>query len=309
MSWLQRWWRGWNADWQRPSDPDWHSALASLAGAVLLWPLTNQLPMLGFDWRTYFWAGDFRQYPPWTQWVLWPLLALPWRAGLAGLNALLLMTVAVSAAREVYRQPGRSISFAITSEALGVVLLTLFTPPVIVLLWVGNIEAVALWGLLFMPAGLALVLLKPHLGVWAVLSRRSWLVWAVLFGLLSLLIWPGWPFRLLGSVGERVQHPSAFGWISLGWPLIVIGLTLLTRTPADALPLMAAGAFLSPFLMPQHFVFLLPALGRVRGWRRLALWAGAWLLAVPLMFDGWLKYLGLGFPLLVWWFTRKAGEA
>lgn len=109
---------------------------------------------------------------------------------------------------------------------------------------------------------------------------------------------------MLLSVGDRIQHPSAFGWINLGWPIILIGIVLLIRTPAEPLPLMAAGSFLSPFLMPQHFVLLLPALGYVRGWRRLALWAGSWLLIVPLMFNGWPKYLALGFPLLVWWFTR-----
>jgi hypothetical protein len=294
---------GWRENWLKAEPPDWRSAFAALAGALLLWPLTSQLPMLGFDWRVYFWARDFRQYPPWIEWALAPLLALPWRAGLAGLNALLLMTVAVSVAREVFQGNHRS-ALPLTSEALGCVLLALFTPPVMILLWVGNIEALALWGMLLMPVGIPWVLLKPHLGLWAVLSRRSWIIWAAAFGLLTLLMWQFWPMRVLGSITDRIQHPSAFGWASLGWPMIVIGLALLGQTSPDPLALMAAGSFLSPFLMPQHFVLLLPALGRVKGARRSILWAGTWLLLSPLIFNNALKWLALGFPALVWWMLR-----
>ncbi|MBI3244771.1 MAG: hypothetical protein HYZ49_21035 [Chloroflexi bacterium] len=303
MTSTRRWRLGWRENWLRAEPPDWRSALAVLAGALLLWPLTHQLPMLGFDWRVYFWARDFRQYPPWIEWALAPLLALPWRTGLAGLNALLLMTVAVSVAREVFGGERRP-AWRLTSNALGCVLLALFTPPTMILLWVGNIEAVALWGMLMMPVGIPWVLLKPHLGLWAVLSRRSWIIWAAAFGLLTLVVWQFWPTRVLGSVTDRIQHPSAFGWASLGWPMIAIGLTLLAQTPPDPLALMAAGSFLSPFLMPQHFVLLLPALGRVKGTRRLILWAGTWLLLIPLIFNSGLKWLALGFPALVWWMLR-----
>lgn len=67
-------------------------------------------------------------------------------------------------------------------------------------------------------------------------------------------------------------------------------------------------SFHSPFLMPQHFVFFLPAPGKVRGPGRLLLWAASWLLAIPTMFGGWIKALALGFPLLVWWALRFAPE-
>jgi len=200
---------------------------------------------------------------------------------------------------------GHPASSDVTSEALGTALLALCTPPVFILLWVGNIEGLALFGMLIMPVGVVWLSLKPHLGVWAILSRRSWVVWSAVFIALTLLIWPGWPFKLVNSLNDRLRHPSAFGWASLGWPMIVVGIVLLVMTPADALPLMAAGSFLSPFLMPQHFVLFLPALGRVRGVRRLLLWAASWLVAVPILFGGWIKVLALGFPLLVWWMLRN----
>jgi len=301
---LGAWQRQWNEGWMKPERPDWRSAVAALTGAILIWPLVDRLPMLGFDWRVYFWARDFQQYPPWTEWALAPLLALPWRLGLSGLNALLLTTVAIAVSREVYLKAGR-ITSSTTSEALGCVLLALFTPPVMILLWVGNIEAVAMFGMLIMPVGVAWVLLKPHLGLWAVLSRRSWMIWAAAFGIVTLVVWQLWPMRVLGTVSERIQHPSAFGWASLGWPMILLGILLLFRTPPEPLALMAAGCFFSPFLMPQHFVLFLPALGKVRGGRRLVLWAAAWLLIIPLMFDGWAKCLALVFPLVVWWMLQS----
>lgn len=299
--WRERWRIGWL---KTDSDPDWRSVLAVLAGALILWPLTDRLPMLGFDWRVYFWARDFRQYPPWIEWALAPLLALPWRQGLSALNALLLMTVAVSVARQVYRRSER-VTQAVTNEALGAALLALLTPPVAVLLWVGNIESLALFGMLILPVGVMWVLLKPHLGVWMILARRSWLVWATVFGVITLVVWPLWPLRVGGSVAERIQHPSAFGWASLGWPMILIGGALFIFSPPEPLALMAAGSFLSPFLMPQHFVLMLPALGVARGRKRLALWAAAWLLLIPLMFNGPIKALALGFPLMVWWVIKN----
>jgi hypothetical protein len=197
-------------------------------------------------------------------------------------------------------------SWAVTNEALGAATLALLSPPVFILLWVVNIESLALFGSLFLPLGLPLILLKPHVYVWAILSRRKWMIWAAIFGAASLLIWGMWPLHVMESVSGRIQHPSAFGWSGVGLPMILIGALLLVFTNADPLRLMAAGSFLSPFLMPQHFVLLLPALGRVRGWKRLGLWAGAWLMAMPVMFGEWMniKYLALGFPLLIWWMLR-----
>jgi len=259
--------------------------------------------MLGYDWRIYFWAQDFRQYPPWVGIALAPLLALPWRAGLSLLNALLLMTVAIGVAREVYRRY-ETVTWAVRREAWGAVLLALCTPSVFILLWVGNIEAVALWGMIFLPVGVVWLLLKPHLGVWAILSRRTWIIWAAVFGVLTLVIWPGWPLQVLGSVGDRIQHPSAFGWASLGWPMIPIGLFLLSQSIAEPLILMAAGCFLSPFLMPQHFALFTPAFGKVRGYQRLALWGASWLMLIPVIFTGPIKWLALGYPLVIWWLLR-----
>lgn len=221
------------------------------------------------------------------------------------MNSLLLTSVAVSVVRQVYRYGAGISPRSLAGEALAAAFLALLTPPTLIMMWTANVEAVALWGWLIMPLGIPLLLLKPHLGAWVVLSRRSWVLWTLLFGIASLVLWPSWPFHLMNTVAGRAQHPAAFGWASLGWPILLIGVVLLIWTPADDLLLMAAGSFLSPALMPQHFVLLLPALGRVRGWRRLALWAASWLLAVPLMFNGWPKYLALGFPLIVWWMTRS----
>lgn len=312
LNWVRRWWLRWNEQWTRPEAFDWKTALAIVVGSCLLWPLTNLLPMLGYDWFIYFWQRDFRQYPQWVEWALAPLLALDWRTGFALLNAILLMSVAIGAAREVYRVNPTS-TWQVRGNASFAALLALLTPPVFVLLWVGNIDGLALAGILIMPVGLLWLSLKPHLGLWATLARRSWVIWGVIFCVVMLIIFPGWPIRLLDSIGFRIQHPSAFGWASLGWPMIPIGLLLLAFTPADPIMLMAAGSFLSPFLMPQHFILLTPAFGRVQGYWRVALWAASWLLIIPLAFaglwNGYGKALALGYPLLVWFALRRTYTA
>jgi hypothetical protein len=312
MDLMKRWWNDWFRQWAQPEAWDWRAALAIMLGSLLLWPLTNLLPMLGYDWYIYFWQHDFRQYPQWIEWSLAPLLALPWRTGLAWLNAILLMSVAVAAAREVYRRATR-ITAAVRVDALLAALMALLTIPVLVLLWVGNIDGLALMGLLVMPVGIFWITLKPHLGLWAVLSRRSWTIWAIIFCGVMLLLFPGWPFRLVASLGDRLQHTSAFGWASLGVWMIPIGIVLLVKSPADPVMLIAAGCFLSPFLMPQHFVLLAPAYGRVSGLSRLLLWVVSWLLIIPLavpgVWGGLIKALALFYPLLVWFLLRKSSIA
>jgi hypothetical protein len=298
----------WIQQWRHTERFDWRATLAILIGGIVLWPLTNLLPMLGYDWYIYFWLGDFRQYPAWVEWALAPLLALEWRSGLALLNAIMFMSVAVAASREVYKR-APAITRAVTLDALFSALLALCTLPVLTLAWVGNIDGLALFGFVSMPAGIVWLTLKPHLGFWAMLSRRSWLLWAILFCSIMLLISPGWPMQLIGSLGQRLQHPSAFGWASLGWWMIPVGLVLLMGSSADPIVLMAAGSFLSPFLMPQHFVLLTPAFGRVSGIKRIVMWLTSLLLIFPMgitgIWGGSGKALALVYPLTVWLILRK----
>lgn len=284
-------------DWMTGPTP--RRALAAcvvLVSGVILTPLVMQLPLIGWDWQACFGAqgslvpptGDcYTQYPPWTFWILRPLTILPWKVGLSFQLSVMLMTVAVSASQGAQRY----------WEAA---LLALLTPPVLSLLWLGQIDGLAMWGLLCFPAGMIWALTKPNITVWALFARRQWVIWAVVLGAVSLLIWGLWPVRLLAARSMVYQHPSAMGWGNLGWPVLVLGLLLFPFSGRDPLRLMASGALLMPFVMPYHFLMLLPALGKVCGRRRWLLWGLAWVTLVATAIDGIPKYVAWSFPVAVW---------
>jgi hypothetical protein len=272
------------------------SALVVLVGGLILTPLIMQLPLLGFDWQACFEAegsflpplGDcYAQYPPWTPFILRPWTILPWRVGLSFQLGMMLMAVAVSTAKGAFRY----------AEA---VVLALFTPPILWLLWLGQIDGLALWGLMFMPFGILWALTKPNITVWALFARWQWVAVAAVVGIVSVLIWGWWPETLLAARSHCTQHPAAMGWVNTGWPVLVLGLLLFPFSGSDPLRLMASGALLMPFVMPYHFMMLLPALGRVRSYRRWFLWGLAWTTAAVPAFGGWTKYLALSFPIAVW---------
>ena len=87
----------------------------------------------------------------------------------------------------------------------------------------------------------------------------------------------------------------------------VAGVLLLSITDRDPWRLMAAGSFISPYVMPYHYYLLLPALGRVSGPRRIVLWLAFFL---PLLATGFRtpasKYLCLLLPLGVWAFLAPS---
>ncbi len=278
-------------EWNRISLFDWKATAACIAGGILLFPLVNMLPMLGYDWGVYFAQGRLQEYPPWAFLILWPLMRLPWRSGLALLNGLLLMTVAVATARE--DSSGSRLSRLIAA------CMALLSPPTLILLWQGNIGGLVLLGLVALPWGLPLALLHPHLTLWAVLSNRRWTLWTLAFLLLSLILWQGWPMEILATLQPRGSHPMAMGWSNLHLAILLIGLALIPLARADHLILMSIGAFLSPYLLPQHFLLILPAIGRAQGRSRLLLWLLAWLSALPAMFSAWTAYLTYFFPLAI----------
>jgi hypothetical protein len=123
---------------------------------------------------------------------------------------------------------------------------------------------------------------------------------AVVVGIVSILIWGWWPSTIIAARSHSPAAPSAMGWLAMGWPVFLLGLLLFPFSGPDPLRLMASGVLLTPFFMPYHYVFLLPALGRVRGWRRWVLWLLAWTTAAVLVFGGLAKYFALSFPIAVW---------
>ena len=101
---------------------------------------------------------------------------------LAVLNSIMLVTVAVATAREANYE----------RRELWVVALALFTPPIFMVMWDGQIDGLALLGLFGLPWLVPFALVRPHLTIWAILSRRNWTLGAVIFGALTLMVWGWW---------------------------------------------------------------------------------------------------------------------
>lgn len=292
------------AEWQQPAPFDWKATLTVVIGTIVLLPLTTQLPMLGYEWPFYISGQVDINYPPYLQLAIKPFSIWPWRLGVAILCGLLPMTVAMSTFREASRISSNRL-FRFGSSTLA-----LLTPLIPMLMWEGNASIITMFGLLSLPYGVLFAVIQPHLPVWAMLARRRWTLFGIGFGILSLFIWGLWPIHTVTNMGNWIGHPSALGWSSMGWPVAVVGLFMLPFVNANPLRLMAVGAFLIPYALPVHFVLMLPAIGRVRGWRQVLLWASVWLLLLPYAYQTlWSKYIAMLFPLLVWWFLRNQPTA
>lgn len=297
-----------------PATPDWRALLAIIVGTVLYVVPLSRMGFLGMDWLVYFTVEQFGSivqrpnpvYPPWVIPVmLRPLTTLPPYVGLAILNAITLSTLTVLTFRYArHAHPENRL------PALTGVLLAILNPLPWMVFWLGQVDMLTLLGLVAMPFGMPLLLAKLNIGAWAVLGSRRDMLWAVGWGILSLLIWGLWPLTSLQySVPADASnpHPSLMGWQTMTPLILVVGLLLLLLSNRDPLRLIAAGMFISPYVMPYHFLVLLPALGRLTPFKQIVLWP----LTIVLVFatavdDKTIKLMAYGFPLLIWALTAPS---
>lgn len=280
-----------------PPTPDWGVLLATLVAGGIYAALLYRAPFLGHDWYHFSWGVFDIQYPPWMS-LLWkPLAVLPPRLGLAIVNGLTVSAVTMLSYRYARHTFPNSRQPAILAALFAIV-----NPMPWMLLWLGQIEMFVLIGLMILPVGIPFLFAKPHMAPWVVVGSRRDIIWTVIILLLSLVIWPGWPRDLLElSLEVRMIHPMAMGWLSTHPLMGVLGAVMLLFTTRDPLRLMAAGAFISPFFMPYHYYMLLPALGRTRGYRQMALWiTSLFTIFVAGFYTITFKFLAMTFPILVW---------
>ncbi len=245
---------------------------------LLLYVLVSFIPV-GFDWQYYF--GPKILPPFWVPWA---------RPVLYVISPQTLSAVAILAAALRIRQLHGSL------WRLPLVVISL---PMLWLLFKSDVDGLALLGLVTLPWGVPLLLLKPQLGIFALLANRRNFLAGVVWGVISILIWGLWFARLPLASGAQwhvdwPQDISLFPWgILLALPLLWLG-----RGDEDML--MAAGSFATPHLFPYHFVLIMPALARMD-----RLWAVlAWLVSfLPLLANylgpaAW--YLGNLTGLVIW---------
>ncbi|PKO15239.1 MAG: hypothetical protein CVU39_11580 [Chloroflexi bacterium HGW-Chloroflexi-10] len=224
---------------------------------LVLYGLGSLLPE-GFDWKDTLKHGIV--HPIWTPWTPFILLLIA-PLGYGFIFALTVMGIGIRSYR--YRPTPLPTILALVSL------------PTLWILFMGNLEGIVLFGMLIMPVGVPLVLMKPQLGAFFVLAKRNWIIASALFGILTLIIWGFWPERFLLVTTnewrtEWVQDISLFPWG------ILPGLIFMWFSRGDEDLLMAAGSLMTPHLFPYHFVLLMPSLARMKWYWMLITWVVSW---------------------------------
>lgn len=210
----------------------------------------------GFDWKMYFAKGLI--HPVWTPWTVTILSFLNYPL----VVAITLFSVIVRASR--YNKSPYPIALSIVSL------------PTLWVLFMGNLDGIVLLGLLLLPWGAPLALMKPQVSAFALLAKNKYVIAGIIWMLITLLIWGLWPLKFLMVFtpeweAEWVQDISLFPWG------LLIALPLLWFSRGDEDLLMAAGSFATPHLFPYHFMLLMPALARMNVFWMITTWAVSWM--------------------------------
>lgn len=213
----------------------------------------GQFIPLGFDWKCCFSTGQI------------PSLHVPW--------VLPLVRVLNPASIFALTVMGLTLRVRKYRGSIWIAALALLSLPTLWVLFLGNLDGLVVFGLVLLPIGVPLVLLKPQIAAFALLANRGWIFAAIVWTLISVLIWGLWPLHLLdfGFAGAdwRANWPQDITLFPWG---ILITMPLLWLSRGDADLLMAAGSFGTPHLFPYHFVVLMPALARIKWFWALLSW-------------------------------------
>ena len=221
-----------------------------------------QLPF-AFDW-IHFFEGAHNVpafYPPWTAWVCrW----LPW-------------PVLIGATLSTYTVAVMLRARSVASAAAAFVAMPLWWA-----LLLGQLDGLALLGVVGLPWLAPLALVKPQIAAFAILAKRKSLMVSVGFLLVSLAIWGLWPASMLAYHQESGLWPQDVALGPRGLPLAILALWLVPGWNADKL--MLAGAFVTPALIPYQLLPLMPAIARLPWWLAWLVALATWL---PAMSNWW----------------------
>jgi hypothetical protein len=257
----------------------WLAVYALMVGISVL------LPVPGGDWYNHWLPRqNLYDYPPWVAVLLFFLPSLPFLSGLT-LTAMFLA---------MWKRQARWIHIMAAFTAM----------PLYWTLWLGQVDAVPMLGLMFLPWGIPLVLLKPQVAVWYTWTwwRKRPDKWRIVLGVLvfigsTFLVWGWWPASK--AVPATITSVYNLSLWKLWWPLglaAAIG-ALLESDPDRA---MALGAMASPYIQGSSYLVLLPALARLNGWTLVLVWATTWSSVLVLALGDAARPLAALFPLTLW---------
>jgi len=234
---------------------------------------------VAFDWVHFFSRGHIPPfYPPWdawaVRWLTWPVFF--------GLS---MAAISIS----IIKRSRHAVSGIAASLTL----------PVFWAMFLGQLEGLVVLGLLGLPWLTPLALLKPQVSLFAFGARRNYVLAALLWVSISLILWPGWPLRMLAT-----NHYYAEGRypqdISLGLRGALLAVPMMWFSRGDMDMLMVSGAFMTLHLLPYNMLPFVPAVARLKPEVAVVLAALSWL---PLLSnwmgkEGW--WLGWIFAAGLW---------
>jgi hypothetical protein len=254
--------------------------LALVATLPLLVVLLERLPFEAVDWRAYQEISDIWHpfqtegifNPPWTFWLIWPLLKIPmYQVGL------LRLLIVASVAAIVVRRGGKWWELLAVATSL----------PFVYLVANGNIDWLAGLAFLIPHPGASLILLsaKPQVGILAALAWLRKNGWHILLPILfvfalSLIMYGWWPAQALENI-RWMDHGK--GLLRMKWNIslfpwsVPLGLWLARKAweEGDEFYGVSATLLLSPYFAAYTLiVWYILALKR----RSLAAasWIGMW---------------------------------
>jgi len=245
------------------------------------------VPTPGVD----FTAGEGigMQYAPWVAIVRWPMRSAEIQ------NAFTLTILAFALAH--YRAKPIHYLCAFTSL------------PLYWNLWLCQYDFIPLLGMIWLPWGLPLILVKPQvagwgLAAWWLRSSDKWkIVILALAGLLlSFLVYGLWPFRFSPPATVSTNYNlSAWQWGGTFAGVVAVGLALfVTAKTRDVDQAMSLGALATPYAQGHSYLILVPALARLSGWRLLVVWLLSWSGMATLFLGEDARALEAIFPLAMW---------
>jgi hypothetical protein len=243
----------------------------------------------GSDWY-YHWEPRFEinSYPPWVEWLLLLLPDLPFLTGLS-LTALGL---------NLYLRKANVWHYIAAFSSM----------PLFWTIWLGQIDAVPLLGIAFLPWGMPLVMMKPQVGFWYV-----WVWWkkrrdkvriglgVVAFLAITLIIWGWWPSRFTFPVPYDSSYDLS------GWRISpVLGLAALVGAILENDPdrSTALGAIAAPYLQGASYLVLIPTLVRFTGWKLLIAWLTSWASLVVMFLGDNYRPIAILLPITLWILLR-----
>ncbi len=235
---------------------------------------------IGFDWNNFFGIGNIAPFhPPWTK-AITDLLTWPLLIGL-GMAAFSLATVQ------------RSVHPFSMAAAF-------FCLPLLWTIFLGQIEGLALLGVVGLPWLVPLALLKPQVTFFALGAKRSYIAAFIILMLVSFVIYGPWWNTMLSveSFYAEGRYPQNIG---LGWWGLPLFAATVWFSRGDVDMLMLSGAFITPHLIPYNLMPLTPAIARLRPACAVAAAVFSWLpMVCANAFGNWGWWTGWIFPLFLW---------